>query len=91
MQKQTSSDNQTAYSIPKILIQPPESGFHLDLADLWRYRELLFFLAWRDIKVRYKQTALGAAWAVLHPVFTMLIFNIGFGLLAKLPSWVQEQ
>lgn len=58
--------------------------FHLD--DLWHYRELFFFLVWRDIKVRYKQTVLGAAWAILQPVLTMIVFSVIFGQLAKLPS-----
>ena len=58
----------------------------LDLSELWRYRELLWLLAARDIKVRYKQTALGVAWAVLQPLFTMLVFTIFFGRLAKIPS-----
>lgn len=58
----------------------------MGLRDLWRYRELVYFLTWRDVKVRYKQTVLGAAWAVLQPVLTMLIFSIIFGELAKLPS-----
>lgn len=56
------------------------------LAELWRYRELLYFLAWRDIKVRYKQAILGAAWAIIQPLFTMLIFTFFFGRLAKMPS-----
>jgi lipopolysaccharide transport system permease protein len=55
-------------------------------ADLWRYRELFYFLAWRDLLVRYKQTALGIAWAVLRPVLTMVVFTLVFGKLAKLPS-----
>jgi lipopolysaccharide transport system permease protein len=59
---------------------------NLNLRDLWVYRELLYFLVWRDIKIRYKQTYLGAAWAVIQPVFTMIIFSIVFGQLAKLPS-----
>jgi lipopolysaccharide transport system permease protein len=53
---------------------------------LWEYRELLYFLVWRDIKVRYKQTALGAAWAILQPVLTMVVFSVFFGRLAKVPS-----
>jgi lipopolysaccharide transport system permease protein len=53
---------------------------------LWRYRELVFFLTWRDISVRYKQTVLGAAWAILQPFFTMVVFSVFFGLLAKIPS-----
>ncbi len=56
------------------------------LTELWRYRELFFFLVWRDVKVRYKQTALGAAWAVIQPFFTMVVFTIFFGRLAKMPS-----
>jgi lipopolysaccharide transport system permease protein len=56
------------------------------LGDVWRYRELLLFLTWRDIKVRYRQTALGAGWAILQPVLTMLVFSVVFGRLAKLPS-----
>ena len=74
-------------------VEPPHSSIEarsgwvsVNLRDLWQYRELLFFLAWRDIKVRYKQTALGAAWAVIQPVFTMLLFTLFFGRLAKVPS-----
>jgi lipopolysaccharide transport system permease protein len=69
-----------------IVIEPPKGWAPLDLSQLWKYRELLFFLTWRDIKVRYKQTALGAAWAILQPVLTMIVFSIIFGGLAKLPS-----
>jgi lipopolysaccharide transport system permease protein len=58
----------------------------LGLGDLWTYRELLYFLVWRDVKVRYKQTVLGAAWAVLQPLLTMLIFTVVFGRFAKVPS-----
>jgi lipopolysaccharide transport system permease protein len=67
-------------------IQPSEGWVSLKLKDLWSYRELLYFFVWRDVKVRYKQTALGAAWAVIQPVFTMLIFSLFFGRLAKIPS-----
>jgi lipopolysaccharide transport system permease protein len=70
----------------EILIEPAKGWFDLDLRDLWRYRELLYFLTWRDIKVRYKQTVLGAAWAVLQPLLTMLVFSVIFGYLARLPS-----
>jgi lipopolysaccharide transport system permease protein len=56
------------------------------LHDVWEYRDLLFFLTWRDIAVRYKQTALGASWAILQPVFTMIVFTVFFGHLAKIPS-----
>jgi lipopolysaccharide transport system permease protein len=55
--------------------------------DLWRYRELFYFLAWRDIIVRYKQAAVGAAWSVIRPLLTMLVFTIIFGRLAKLPAY----
>jgi lipopolysaccharide transport system permease protein len=58
----------------------------LNLRDVWAYRELLYFLVWRDVKVRYKQTALGAAWAILQPVMTMVVFSIFFGRFAKMPS-----
>ena len=65
----------------------PASGWApLKLRELWTHRELLYFLTWREIKVRYKQTALGVAWAVLQPLFTMLIFTVFFGRLAKMPS-----
>ncbi|HEV2762911.1 MAG TPA: ABC transporter permease [Pyrinomonadaceae bacterium] len=67
-------------------IQPSEGWVSLQLGELWRYRELLYFLLWRDVKVRYKQTALGAAWAVIQPVGTMLVFTLFFGRLAKMPS-----
>jgi lipopolysaccharide transport system permease protein len=67
-------------------IEPSKGWISLGLRDLWQYRELLFFLTWRDIKVRYKQTALGAAWAVIQPLFTMLVFTLFFGRLAKVPS-----
>ncbi len=68
------------------VIQASEPWFALHLRDLWTYRELLGFLVWRDVKVRYKQTALGAAWALLQPLLTMLVFTLLFGRLAKLPS-----
>jgi len=58
----------------------------LDVRELWDYRELLYFLVWRDIKVRYKQTVIGAAWAIIQPFLAMVIFTIFFGMLAKLPS-----
>jgi lipopolysaccharide transport system permease protein len=67
-------------------IQPRRGLRALDFASLWEYRELLYFFCWRDIKVRYKQTALGAAWALLQPFLTMLIFSVIFGRFAKMPS-----
>ena len=66
-----------------IYIKPSTGLAALNLRDLWVYRELVFFMIWRDIKVRYKQTLLGAAWAVIQPVLTMLIFNFIFGTIAK--------
>src|SRR6516164_2847693 len=72
--------------LPHTRIEASKGWISLGLRDLWRYRELLFFLAWRDIKVRYKQTALGAAWAVIQPLFTMLVFTLFFGRLAGLES-----
>lgn len=72
--------------VPHLVIEPNRSRLAFDLRDLWRYRELFYFLTWRDIKVRYKQTALGAAWAIMQPLFNMLIFTLLFGKLAGLPS-----
>ena len=68
------------------VIRPSKGWVALNLGELWAYRELLFFLVWRDIKVRYKQTALGATWAVLQPFMTMVVFSLFFGRLAKIPS-----
>src|SRR5919108_820507 len=69
-----------------LTIEPTKGWAPLKLKALWRYRELLYFLTWRDIKVRYKQTALGASWAVIQPVMTMVIFTVVFGRFAKVPS-----
>ena len=69
-----------------ITIEPTKSWVSLRLGDLWQYRELLYFLTWRDVKVRYKQTLLGAAWAILQPLLTMLIFTLLFGRLAGIKS-----
>jgi len=69
-----------------IRIEPSQGWVSLKLKELWAYRELLYFLIWRDVKVRYKQTALGAAWAIIQPFFTMVVFSIFFGRLAKIPS-----
>ena len=71
---------------PLVVIQPSRKWNFLSLKDIWAYRELLFFLTWRDVKVRYKQTALGAAWAILQPLFMMLIFTIFFSRLAGVGS-----
>jgi lipopolysaccharide transport system permease protein len=69
-----------------ILIRPASGGVALNLGDLWRYRELILFLTWRDLSVRYKQTALGVAWAILQPLLTMLVFSLFFGRLAGVDS-----
>ena len=73
-------------ALPILRIEPSKGWVSLKLHELWEYRELLYFLTWRDIKVRYKQTALGAAWAIIQPFFTMLVFSLFFGRLAKVPS-----
>jgi hypothetical protein len=75
-----------APDIPVIRIKPSRGWVSLNLGELWEYRELLYFLTWRDIKVRYKQTVLGAAWALIQPFFTMVVFSLFFGKLAKMPS-----
>ncbi len=69
-----------------IRIEPPRGPFELRLREVWAYRELLYFFIWRDVKIRYKQTAIGVLWVVLQPVLTMLVFTLFFGRLAKLPS-----
>ena len=69
-----------------VTIEPTTGWTSLQLKELWRYRELLYFLTWRDVKVRYKQTALGAAWAVIQPFMTMVVFSFFFGRLAKMGS-----
>lgn len=71
---------------PLVVIQPSKGWNLLSFRDIWAYRELLFFLTWRDVKVRYKQTALGAAWAILQPLFMMIVFTIFFGRLAAVDS-----
>lgn len=73
-------------SLPTLRIAPSRGWVPLKLSELWEYRELLYFLVWRDIKVRYKQTALGATWAIIQPFFTMVVFSLFFGHLAKMPS-----
>ena len=73
--------------LPTLRIAPPRGGLDLDLRELWAARELLYFFVWRDIKVRYKQTAIGAGWAVIQPFMTMVVFSLFFGKLAKMPSY----
>lgn len=69
-----------------VVIEPTRGWVSFRLGELWEYRDLLYFLVWRDIKVRYKQTALGALWAIIQPLFTMVVFSLFFGRLAKVPS-----
>lgn len=73
-------------ALPVTRIRPSQGWVSLGLGELWEYRELLYFLTWRDIKVRYKQTVLGAAWAIIQPFFTMVVFSLFFGRLAGIPS-----
>jgi len=73
-------------NLPILRITPPSRWTPLEFHELWEYRELLYFLIWRDVKVRYKQTALGATWAVIQPFFMMVVFSLFFGRLAGVPS-----
>ena len=73
-------------NVQVIRIEPSRGWVSLQLKELWAYRELLYFLVWRDVKVRYKQTALGVGWAIIQPVFTMIVFSVFFGRLGKIPS-----
>lgn len=75
-----------AAAAPVTVIRPPKGWIPVNLRELWAYRELLYFLTWRDVKIRYKQTVLGFAWAVIQPLFMMVVFSLFFGTLAKLPS-----
>ena len=68
------------------IIRPKKTFSWLDIKEIWQYRELLYFFTWRDLKVRYKQTAIGASWAIFQPFITMVVFSIFFGKLAKMPS-----
>lgn len=72
--------------VPTLVLEPSKGWTSLKLRELWEYRELLYFLTWRDVLIRYKQAALGVAWAIIQPLMTMVIFSIIFGQLAKLPS-----
>jgi lipopolysaccharide transport system permease protein len=73
-------------AVPRTRIEPTRGWVSLRLPELWAYRELLFFFVWRDIKVRYKQTIMGVSWAIIQPFFTMVVFSLFFGRLAKVPS-----
>lgn len=76
----------TSSELPRTRREPPKGWAWPKLGELWEYRELLFFFAWRDIKVRYRQTVMGALWAIIQPFFTMVIFSLFFGRLANVPS-----
>ncbi|MCS7080219.1 MAG: ABC transporter permease [Chloracidobacterium sp.] len=88
LEKPVGSDTEAARTpaVPTIRIEPTRGWVAVKFSELWEYRELLYFLIWRDVKVRYKQTVLGAAWAILQPLFTMLVFSVFFGRLAGIPS-----
>lgn len=73
-------------TVPVTRLEPSQGWVSLDLKELWEFRELLYYLTWRDIKVRYKQTVLGAAWAIIQPFFSMVVFSLFFGKLAGVPS-----
>jgi len=83
VEKKSSSKDQ---ALPVIRIRPSRVWVSLKPRELWEYRELLYFFVWKDIKVRYKQTILGGSWAVIQPFFTMVVFSLFFGKLAKVPS-----
>src|SRR2546422_6260514 len=79
-------ENRANGEVPITRIEPSSGWVSLRLDELWEYRELLYFLTWRDVKVRYKQTFLGAAWAILQPFMTMVVFSVFLGGLAQVPS-----
>src|SRR5262245_27101578 len=83
---QTRSSSSSPPTEPTVVIEPYKRLLHLDLKAIWESRELLYFLVWRDLKVRYKQTVIGAGWAILQPLMTMAIFTVVFGAFAKIPS-----
>jgi lipopolysaccharide transport system permease protein len=81
-----SATNKRTSALPTTRIEPTRGGLDLRLGELWGYRELVYFFVWRDVKVRYKQTAVGILWVILQPLLSMLVFTLFFGRLAKLPS-----
>jgi lipopolysaccharide transport system permease protein len=83
---ESAPETHLAENVPVLRIKPSTGWVSLKLRELWEYRELLYFLIWRDVKVRYKQTVLGAAWAIIQPFSTMVVFSLFFGKLAKIPS-----
>jgi lipopolysaccharide transport system permease protein len=82
----TTSGSTGLTDVPVLRITPPSRWWVIPFGELWAYRELLYFFVWRELKVRYKQTVVGAAWAVIQPFLTMLIFSLFFGKLAHIPS-----
>jgi len=83
----SASSTPAAVTEPPVLrITPPQGWWEVDFHELWQFRELIYFFVWRDIKVRYKQTAIGAAWAILQPALTMIVFALFFGKLAHMPT-----
>lgn len=84
--KTAEDEVRAAGAATELVIRPSKGWMAVDFGELFRYRELLYFLVWRDLKVRYKQTVLGVAWAVLQPVFSMVVFTVIFGRLAKIDS-----
>jgi lipopolysaccharide transport system permease protein len=82
----TSGNSHEMSPVPHLHISPPKKWIPVNLGELWNYRELLYSFTWRDVKIRYKQTALGFLWAIIQPLFMMLIFTVFFGRLAKIPS-----
>src|SRR5215471_2560608 len=86
MEVATVSDPFVHTRIPLWQIAPQRGWFDVNLRELWDFRELLYFFVWRDLKVRYKQTAIGVAWVIIQPLLAMMIFTLFFGRLAKMPS-----
>jgi lipopolysaccharide transport system permease protein len=82
----TEDTDLNARRIPQLVIEPTRGFLSLNLRDIWQYRELFYFLAWRDLKIRYKQTVFGLAWAIFQPFMTMVVFSIFFGKMAKMDS-----
>ena len=82
----TSTESIPLPESPPLRITPPGHWWTIPFGELWDYRELLYFIVWRELKVRYKQTAVGAAWAVIQPFLTMLVFSLFFGKLGHIPS-----
>src|SRR5690606_15352965 len=85
-ERTTPVDDSPRKTPAKVVIQPVNGWAALNLREMWNYRELLFFLTWRDIKVRYKNTIFGGSWSIIQPFFTMVVFSLFFGRLAQIPS-----